>query len=576
MPRWRCPTRAISRRLELSQYEAVALFVSGPSHPPDFALTDENAPAVAEICRRLDGLPLAIELAAARVRLLTPRRAGAAGAPAPLLTGGAATSGPPADPARHHRLELRPAGRGGAALFPPARGVRRRCTLEAAEAVCAARGSGIDVLDGLASLVAQSLLQRGRRRGREPRFGMLETIREYARERLEASGELDEIRRRHAEYYRGFADGRARVRGADQCRLVHRFSNGARQCARRAGLERAVPDAGDLFFPRLAAALWLFWGQRPPHLGEGRELARAHAERASRAGGAGEDARWSGRACVVSAGRLFARSDVPGSGPCALAADRRRSGALPGRCIVWDGWPRLSATDEKAESLCSESVAFWRGLGEKVGLHMALMPAATTALRAGDARRAAVLSEEAAELVRETGNEASLAYALGMVAQAAYYLGDDARAKAVCEESLALFREVGDRWGTLSPLRTLTLVARREGDLARVAVLCREGLLIRRDLGSRSEVDEQYEALAWVATTRGQPEQAARFLGAAEALRESMGTSISPVRRADYDGLVAQVHAALSKEAFTSAWAAGRAMTMEQAIDYASQGSAPT
>jgi hypothetical protein len=178
--------------------------------------------------------------------------------------------------------------------------------------------------------------------------------------------------------------------------------------------------------------------------------------------------------------------------------------------------------------------------------------------------------------VRETGNEASLAYALGMVAQAAYYLGDDARAKAVCEESLALFREVGDRWGTLSPLRTLTLVARREGDLARVAVLCREGLLVRRDLGSRSEVDEQYEALGWVATTRGQPEQAARFLGAAEALRESMGTSISPVRRADYDSLVAQVHAALSKEAFTSAWAAGRAMTMEQAIDYAFQGSAPT
>ena len=572
---------------ELSQYGAVALFIErATAIKPDFVVTDTNAPAVVEICARLDGLPLAIELAATRIRLLNlqamlarlERRL-------PMLTGGARDL-----PTRQRTLRST-IGWSYDLLDEGERTLFRRlaifvggCTLEAAEAVCDADGDlGIDVLDGVASLVSKSLL---RELGQEavgiggpmvgmidPRVGMLETIREYGQELLEAGRELDALRRRHVEYYLNFAERlHPRFEGhfnAASSALLDREHDNLRAALTWSQQVAADLEAG----PRLAGALWQFWWHHG-HLREGREwLERMLSERAGPAVRA--------RVLAGAGGIASYLSDYSRAATYLEAARALWQQVGDQQGVAWTlhrlGWVAQRIGDyEKAESLCSESVAFWRGLGENVGLHMALMPAATTALRAGDARRAAVLSEEAAELVRETGNEASLAYALGMVAQAAHYLGDDARAKAVCDESLALFREVGDRWGMLSPLRTLTLVARRAGDLARVAVLCRDGLLIRRDLGSRSEVDEQYEVLGWVATMRGQPEQAARFLGAAEALRESMGTSISPVRRADYDDLVAQVQAALSDEAFTAAWEAGRSMTMEQAIDYASQGSAPT
>ncbi|HEV3474350.1 MAG TPA: adenylate/guanylate cyclase domain-containing protein, partial [Actinomycetota bacterium] len=253
----------------LSQFEAVALFIDrARAVKPDFAVTNENAPAVAEICARLDGLPLAIELAAVRVKLLSPQSMLARlGQRLPLLTGGARDL-----PERQRTLRgaiewshdlLDDAKR---SLFARLAVFQGGCTLEAAEAVC---GTDLDVLDGLASLVDESLLRRSETTDGELRFGMLETIREFAAERLAESGQQEKLRRRHAEWVMAFAEeAEPEIVGENQALWLDRTEREHDNI--RAALRWANDHGEGEIALRTGASLWRFWQQRG-HLREGRQ-----------------------------------------------------------------------------------------------------------------------------------------------------------------------------------------------------------------------------------------------------------------------------------------------------------------
>jgi hypothetical protein len=225
---------------------------------------------------------------------------------------------------------------------------------------------------------------------------------------------------------------------------------------------------------------------------------------------------------------------------------------------------------DEAATLCAESVALWRQLREKEGLAGALEISAIVARNRGDPEQAMAMAEEALALFREVGNRVAATYSLEVVARAAIDLGDYDRA-----EALALFRESQDRWGIVQALSSLMMVAQRQDDAASIPVLCRESLALLRELGSHSHyVGYCYDGLAWWASARGEPERAARLLGAAETVRETIGMPLPPYRRPDLETVVASLQAALDERTRAAAWAAGRAMTPDEAHTYALEATA--
>ena len=570
----------------VSQAEAVALFVQrAASVAPAFRLTAHNAAAVAAICARLDGLPLALELAAARVKLLPPEALLARlGSRLTVLTGG------PRDlPARQQTLRatiawsydlLAPAEQ---TLFARLGAFAGGCTVEAAEAVGGAAGAPPgDVLDGLASLADRSLLQRQEAPPDEepvpggPRLVLLETVREYALERLTASGEEAEVRRRHAAFYLALAEAsHAELEGLldkawlERLEREHDNLRAALDWSERGdGAPSGVPGAREMG-PRLAGALWWFWWQRG-HLTEGR--------------------RWLERMLRLPAGPAVRATALYGAGVLAFhQGDFERSAGYVEESLTLAretgegrraGWAlhrlrllaQIAGDYERAEALGAESVAVWRRLGASgaPGLAIALLASGSVAQLQGDAARAAALAGEAAALLRDLGDRAAgLAQALRVLGSAASDLGDGAGARARLDEALALVRELGDRWGVVTVLRDVMVVEQRDGDTVAVAALGQECLRLLRDQGSRSGLDDCYERLAWVASARGDPLRAARLLGAAEAVRAATGARLAPVRRADHEGVVVAVRAALGAAALAAARAEGQAMAPEQALAYA-------
>jgi predicted ATPase/class 3 adenylate cyclase len=334
----------------LSQYAAAALFIQQASAvKPDFMVTNDNAPAVAEICVRLEGLPLAIELAAARSKLLSPQALLARlGSRLELLRGGARDL-----PARHQTL------RGAIAwsydlLSPDEQALFRRmavfvggCTLEAAEAVCRAAGPPeLDVLEGMTSLVDKSLLRQEEEANREPRFQMLETIREYGLECLTTSGELESARRAHATDYLALAEeAEPELTGPQQGVWLHRLETEHDNLRAALQWSQARQDAETGL--RLGGALWRFWLVRG-YLREGRErLGRLLAL----AGGPGSR----GRRCSWRRGRWRrTRVTTPSRGPCSRKASEsgaslERREASPPRSTTWGGWHGIWGSPRRHE-----------------------------------------------------------------------------------------------------------------------------------------------------------------------------------------------------------------------------------
>ncbi len=613
------PARAYQAVASLARNAAVRLFVDrAQAVQPSFQLDTTNAVAVAEICRRLDGLPLAIELAAARLSLLPPSA---------LLA----------------RLEQRLSilTRGARDLPPRQRTLRatidwsydlldeqdrvlfRRiavftggCTLETVELVCNPAGA-LDALDGLARLMEQSLLRHDpapsvTAADADPRFALLETIREYALERLRESGEEAQVRRNHALCYLAMAEAaEPELYGPAKTAWIARLEREHENV--RAALAWLQAQGDDEPALRLAAALWWFWQVRG-YLTEG----RARLDQLLAAGSVIAPA--VRIKALLAAGWLahyqsdFGRATVLFEESIAL---RRAQGKEDTRMdvLVTQGVEARNAGDYlRATALLEEGVTRLRAQGDRQsishgGLGMALARLALVRCERGEYLQATALWEECLALHREHGDREGAAIAMLGLADVARDQGDPARVRVWCDACLAVFREFGEQWAIGFALNNLALAAYQDGDLTQAADLAGQSVDLFRALQTGPNIAEALATLGIVASAQGEmalakaalgealaltqagaprwiaataletlaalatqqhlPERAARLLGAAAALRTSMGIPLPTARHADHARTVAHARAALGGVAYGSAWHDGQRLTLHQAIEEA-------
>ena len=515
----------------LGRYEAVRLFVERAEAVSRFALNHENAAAIAEICARLDGLPLAIELAAARIKLLPPKAMlERLDSRLKLLRGGAHDL-----PARQQTLRdaikwsFDLLNEGESALMARMAVFVGGRTLEAIEAICDAEGDlPMDTLEGISSLLDNSLLRQEEGPGGEPRFVMLETIHEYARERLGESGEEEVIGRAHAQYYlRLVEQAEPNLKGSSRqadwlARLEAEHDN------MRAALAWSLQVGETQMTLRLAGALRYFWFMRG-YLSEGRRWLRA-----------------------------------------ALAASAGRPDTAVAKALVGVGAIALSQGDyQEAESALEKGVALHREFGDARDLAGALNNLGNVALHQGRYEEATPFYEESLALWREAGEKYGVEGPLGNLGNLALYRGDYERARLLYEESLQLAREVEDKQGAALALGNLGAVAIHQQNYGRAIDLQAEGLALVQELGDMEGVAFGLEMMATAAAAQGQIRRAARLWGAAEVLRESIGAPLPANERPDYNRQVTAAGSQLEEAAWLEAWTKGQAMTPEEAVVYA-------
>jgi predicted ATPase/DNA-binding CsgD family transcriptional regulator len=517
---------------DLAQIEAVRLFVDRvQAGKPDFALTDANAPAIAEIVHRLDGLPLAIELAAARVPVLSPaallarldRRL-------PLLTGGARDA-----PERQRTLRDTIAWSHDL-LSPKERALFRRLavfsggwTLEAAEIVTN-RDADLDVFSGLATLVDMSLARSSEQADGEPRFTMLETIRELALEQLEAGEGAEVMRQAHGRYCVDLAERlRPQIEGSEGPAILDRLE--AEHGNLRAALTWALERSDAEMLLRLVAALWKFWWVRN-YLTEGRA--------------------WSERALAVNGDWPALRLEVM----YAAASFARRQGDLA-----------------HAAALGEEGVGLANARGDNLHAAMLVYLLALVAVDQADLGRARTRAEEALVHFRALPSSHwlashGIAITLSTLGEVAGRQGDLAVATPALEEALNIWRQRGDAWGMALALTNLADLALRQGETAVATRHYRDGLASYWEVGDKWGIGVCLESLAWLAV-HDEPEQATRLLAAAEVVRDEAGNPLGEHHGA-HEQAIAIARATLGDERFAAAWSAGGAMPLEQVIAEAS------
>lgn len=514
---------------QMGQYEAVRLFIArAQAVRADFMVTNESAPAVAEICHRLDGLPLAIELAAARIRLLPPaamlRRLEQR---LSLLTGGAHDL-----PARQQTLRAT-IGWSYDLLGPEEQALFRRLavfaggwTFAAAEAVAGSARSGelaLDVFEGLERLAEHSLLRQEEDVEGEPRFGMLETIREYGLDQLETSGEAQEARQRHASFFLAFVE-EAEPELSGPTRTVRLAALEAEHDNLRSALAWGVAQAPELSL-HLAERLDLYWEGRG-YLSEGR--------------------RWLERALAVA--------------PAEATHVRAKALLNLGRFARTQG-------DPKAVSRLEEALAIARTLGNMEVVSRSLAGLGNVAADAGDYARASILYEEQLTLDRERGDQTGVTLGIANLGVLAAQQGDLVRASAMLEECVVHFRQQGDTWRSSFNSINLGQVALAQDRLADAARFLAEGMV---GLGTKEGVlGEALASLGAVAIATGQPAKAARLFGATDAFIESIGAFLDAVLPGEIDRAVAATRTALGNEAYAAAYAAGASLPLEEAMSEA-------
>jgi non-specific serine/threonine protein kinase len=570
---------------------------------PDFRLTGDNAAAVAEICWRLDGIPLALELAAARARTLPVEQIAARlDDRFRLLTGGGRAAA-----ARHRTLRAAIAW-SDALLTEPERALLRRLSvfaggwsLDAAEAVGAGDGiAGWEVLDLLARLVEQSLVQLEPGAGPEARYRPLETVRQYAAERLAEAGEEAATRGRHAAWAAALAEQAGPgLLARDQLGWLARLD--VEHDNLRAALAWGLAHAPAVGL-RLAGRLWPFWRMRA-HYSEGTRWLTAVL-----AGGREPAPDWARAA--LGAGILArdmgemttARARLEASLACSRALGERALAAWALRDL---GQLHVQLGEFGAgEALLEEGLALARAAGDERGAAAALMILAQAVAFGGDLGRARALNEEGLAAARLTGDRWLISTILMQLGIVAVDQGDLEAAPPLLEEGLVVAREVGMvlRSGQLqfqlgrvalaqgnleravallegfrsaararnSPEEMATAAgelaraAHLRGEPAAAATLMREALHHWQALGNRLRIVECLEAAAAMAATA--PSRAARLLGAAGAARRALGAPPPPIRRPDLATTERAARAALGDVAFEAAWVAGEALPLEQAV----------
>jgi predicted ATPase len=502
---------------------------------PGFAITRANAADVAAICWRLAGLPLALELAAVKVRFLDP---------ATLLSrlDRALSTAWGRDLPERQRTMRATLDWSHDLLGEPERGLFRRLsvfaghfTLEGMEAVGARpggagdTGGAEDVLELLGGLVEQSLVVADVGRLGQIRYRMLEPVRQYALQRLEESGKAGEIRRRHAGYYRGLAEAaEPELKGAGQVEWLDRLDREHDDLRAAVGwlLERDEAEAA----ARFGYSLYVFWWIRGYHT-EGRLWAEAVLARAP------------DLSAVGRAKTLFVR------GAMAMAGGNHAA----------------------AEEFYAESLASFEAAGDALGGARPRLGLGLLALSRADAGRAGSYLGESASAASEAGDHFWAALSLSALGMVALGRGDPDAARASLAEGLALSQRAGDRFSRYIALYNMSVLAQAEGDDEGAAALYKEGLVFSRDAGDRANVAYCMEGLASLAAKRGGADRAARLLGAAQRLREGAGAAVYTYRpdRSLREQTLATVRQRLTESGFEEAWACGRAMEVERAVEYA-------
>ena len=488
---------------------------------PGFELTSENAAAVAEICRRLDGLPLALELAAARAKLLPPRAmldrldnrlsllaAGRADRPERQRTLHAAIEWSYdllADDEKRLFVRFAVFAGGG--------------TLAALESVC--EGDPATGLDTVFALVDHSLLAAEDDAG-EPRVRMLETIREFARQRLDETGESEAILRRHAEYFARLAEeADPHLRSADQVVWLARLAR--EQDNLRAALAWAAAAGATDLELRLAAATWQFWFLRG-HIHEG--------------------ARWLEAALLRAPGTQSLRRKAL-NGAAALASAR--------------------GDHERSRAWAEENLILSREANDASGIAHALRELAGAAVDQGEYKRARSHYREIARLEPQLER-----YEVGVAQANLGYLalieGDFEQARHCCAASLAIARQLEDRVLMSTSLHNLAVAAVQQGRTDEAVALVGETISLCKDLGYRELIAYGLDMLAAVAVVIKEPERAARLLGAAEIMLQATGGRLEPAERAVHDGTVAALAEIGDADANERAWSAGRALTFDDGV----------
>ena len=511
---------------QMTQYEAVRLFIErAQAVKPGFFVDNETAPVIAEICWRLDGLPLAIELAAARVRMLSPAALLARlEKRLPMLIGGARDAPQRQQTLRdaiawsHDLLDAHER-----ALFRRLAVFAGGASIEALEVVANPDGD-LDVFAGLERLVEHSLVRQEEGVEGEPRFSMLETIREYGLEQLDTVGEAEETRRRHADVFLVLAEeaeptlwGQPGIKDW-LARLEAEHDN------IRAALAWSL-EQDPVLALRLAGAVWRFWMQ----LGQ---IADAW--------------NWLQRA-LAGADTV----DVAACGKAQLGLAK----------LAW-----IQGEFDLSAARAEESLASWRSVDNPLGIARSLTMMADAAGDSGQHELARTIYEEALALCRDIDDRNGVSRVLNNLGIEFLMSGDSARAAALYREALELARLADDPIGVITSLANLGEASRELGNLTEACGMCIESLMLSRDYGDKLLSVENLQGLGIIAALAHQPAKAARLLGAAEAESEVIGFVLQESTRPAYERAVNAARASLGEEAFGAAWNAGRISSFEDAI----------
>jgi predicted ATPase/DNA-binding SARP family transcriptional activator/class 3 adenylate cyclase len=589
---------------QLTQYDGVRLFVErAVDSQPEFEVTRRNAGAVVEVCRRLDGIPLALELAAARVKVLSVEQiATRLYDRFRLLTGGSRTALPRQQTLRatiDWSFEL---------LSMSERSLLRRVsvfagrwTLEAAEAVCSGEGiEEYEVLDLLSQLVDKSLVLAAEQGG-EARYRVLETIREYGEEKLRGTGEEADLRGRHRDWYLTLAEQAApELRGPQQVAWLDRLEQDHDNL--RAALQWTLLQGEAGTAVRLGDALGWLWHVR--HLGEGRRwqeevlAASRHVRTPARASilcRAGEAVMREGdllRAKTLLEEGLALYREVYPRGialPLGLLghlsisqADYERARDLYEETLALErasgkkiehitlfnlgNAVRCLGEYSRAQALFEESVALCRERQDKRTLGFALIGLGSVAWIQGDLRTALKYFQESLALFRQVEDRAMIAAALAQLGEVSWCEGNHMHAGEFYRQSLEIFRELGEKLYVPSVLHGLGELARKQGNEVEAATRFQESLSLARDLGNKESIVLGLAAFAGIISLKGDAERAAQLLGAADALCDRLGAFRDQVQRYDYPRPDSLLHERLGEERFAAAWAEGRAMPLEEAM----------
>ncbi|MBI3661211.1 tetratricopeptide repeat protein [Candidatus Acetothermia bacterium] len=563
------PKPALNLKI-LMQFESVRLFIErARASETHFELTEENAFAVTQVCHQLDGIPLAIELAATRVRALPIEEiAERLNDRFQLLVGGNRAA-----LARHQTLQAT-MDWSYQLLSEQEQALLRRLsvfsggwTFEVAEKVCADEVvKPHEVLALMTHLVDKSLVVM-EEKDEEGRYRLLETVRQYGHEKLLKSGEAEFIRNHHLDFCLRFAEeAEPKLQGAEQKIWLNRLE--VEHDNLRAALAWSLEGNNKVEAGlQLAGVLWRFWEVRG-HFTEGRRwLEEALTKTPARTMARAKALKGAGNLAIDQGDYTAARSLYQES-----LIIQRELGDKPGITASLNNLGNVAYMQgnyAEARSLYEESLAIKRELGDQRGIAISLGNLGNVAREQEDYVSARSFHEESLIIKRELEDKRGIAFSLNNLGEVARAQGDYVSARSFHEESLIIKRELRDKQGITFSLNNLGYVVYAQGDYVAARAFYQESLSIQRELVDKQRIAESLQGLAGVDCAEGQCERATQLLAAAKSLRDAIDAVLEPAEQIEYDRIMATLRAGLGEEAFARVWAKGAAMTLQQAIEYA-------